>query len=76
MPGNDLLEIAIPLNEAFVEIHKIFKIRNLYLMDGYLNRDYTLIFGFSINLFDDSFKLFSFVILFLLTKLFENYKFI
>ena len=44
-PGKDLLEIVTPLNEALVPIHTKFNKRNLYLIEAYLNKDQTLIFG-------------------------------
>ena len=44
LPGNDLLEMDTPLNAALVPTHKKSKRRNLYLIEGYLNKDQTLIF--------------------------------
>ena len=58
MPGNDLLDKDIPLNVALVPTHKKFKIKNLDVIEGYLNKDQTLILLY-FNLFL-LFSLFSF----------------
>ena len=59
MPGNDLLDKDIPLNVALVPPHIKFKIKNLDIIEGYLNKDQTLIL-----LYFNLFLLFSSVSLF------------